>query len=136
MACSLICFAISAQAVYFAKDSPVKKISKQSAAGRRQRELALRGKALFAAYQCLDCHKLAGKGCIDGINLDGEGDLRTTSFLKEQLEDPEKHAAKIKPQETSLMTPPNMNRDEVQAVVAYLKTLKSAKRKAQNGKAN
>ncbi len=99
--------------------------SQQRLAARRHEQLVKRGKAIFSAYQCLDCHKLQGKGCIDGITLDGVGDLRSSSFLREQLEDPEKHLAKVRPGESSMMTAPNMNKAEVQAVVAYLKTFKT-----------
>ena len=95
----------------------------------KHRELVARGRALFVSYQCLDCHKLAGKGCIDGIELDGVGDRRSESFLIQQLKDPEKHVDKVRPGDASLMTPQELNPLELKAVVAYLKTLKSTSTK-------
>lgn len=108
--------------------SQTRSSSQPSKSNFHNTKLVMRGAGLFKAYQCLDCHKLAGKGCIDGISLDGEGELRSTAFLTEQLEDPEKHAAKTLNGLPGLMTPPNMSKDEVQAVVAYLKSLKLPKK--------
>lgn len=98
--------------------------SKQSVIAHKA--LVARGKALFAANQCLDCHQVAGKGCVDGISLDGIGKIRTDEFLTEQLKDPEAHVARALRNfhgETSLMASPNLSKSEIKAVVAYLRTL-------------
>jgi mono/diheme cytochrome c family protein len=107
----------------------VAKPTKQSA----QAALVARGKKLFIANQCLDCHRLAGKGAIEGIGLDGVGDLRTVQFLTAQLEDPEKHVRETLHNNSSMMVVPKFSKEEIRAVVAYLKTLKSPKAPATGG---
>lgn len=102
---------------------PISSIGKESRHSTASNKLAQQGKVLFAAYQCLDCHKLAGKGCIDGVTLDGIGSLRSEAFLRAQLSDPEKHVSKYFPGQTSLMAKPHLSSGEMNAVIAYLKTL-------------
>lgn len=107
---------------------PFSSIGKESQRRRRptggaSKQLAEQGKVLFAAYQCLDCHKLAGKGCIEGVTLDGVGSLRSEAFLRAQLSDPEKHVAQTFPGQSSSMPKPYLSSGEMNAVVAYLKTL-------------
>ncbi len=125
----MVIFGITLQIDSSCKAQATRTQSKKLSTGRQNKNLVARGRALFTAYQCLDCHKLAGKGCIDGITLDGVGDLRSVDFLIAQLEDPEEHIARVLPGQTSLMTAPNLSKDEVKAVVAYLKTLKNQKPK-------
>lgn len=86
--------------------------------------LIKKGKMIFEANQCLDCHKLNGRGCVDGLSLDDIGDRRSKEFLNAQITDPEKHIAQMKSCDPSLMTTPNLSGDEVDAVVAFLRSLK------------
>ena len=99
-------------------------------ASQRQKMLIARGKAIFTANQCLDCHRLGGRGCVEGVELDGVGSLRSTAFLTAQLADPEKHVRETLHSDANMMTAPNLSKDEVRAVVAYLKTLTNVKANA------
>ncbi len=92
-----------------------------------------RGKSLFRANQCLDCHSLDHKGNNDGVSLTGIGQRRTTQFLKEHLRDPEAHVAHHAKEfdgDPNMMTPPGLTESEINAVVAYLKSLPLPKKKA------
>lgn len=88
--------------------------------------LEQRGHRIFLANQCLDCHRIKEKGCVEGISLDGVGKLRSSAFLTAQLADPEKHVSEVLKKyegDPNLMPSPNLSKDEIKAVVAYLKTL-------------
>lgn len=105
--------------------------------GRKQAQqdasLVQRGKAIFASNQCLDCHRVGGHGCIEGVELNGIGKARTEAFLIEQLKDPEAHVAKALKDfhgQTNLMASPNLNKAEIKAVVAYLRSLPPLKKTA------
>lgn len=85
-----------------------------------------RGKALFLANQCLDCHLVAGKGCDEGFVLDDISKRRTTEFVREHLNDPEQHVArnaKAFEGNPNLMPAPNLSKAEINDVVAYLMSL-------------
>ena len=109
-----------------------KPAAKHAAAGTVDRgvNLVRQGKELFEANQCLDCHRLGGKGCADGVVLDGVGQKRTARFLRAQLQDPEEHVARAAREfkgEPNLMTAPNLSKPEIDAVVAYLKSMPAVK---------
>ena len=92
--------------------------------------LIQRGEQIFQANQCLDCHLVAGKGCAEGVALDGIGQRRTAKFLEEQLADPEAHVARAAKEfkgDPNLMTAPNLSKAEIDAVVAYLRGLPPVK---------
>ncbi|CAN5639761.1 hypothetical protein BH10CYA1_BH10CYA1_13580 [soil metagenome] len=88
-----------------------------------------KGKALFTANGCLDCHSINGRGCTEGVSLSSLGLRRTAQFIKQQLLNPEEHVNKNKKafnSEPNLMTNPNLTPKEVDLVVSYLRTLKKA----------
>ncbi len=88
---------------------------------------AAKGKALFRANGCFDCHSINGQGCTEGVSLSSVGLRRDVSFLKEQLVDPEEHAEKNKKafnSEPNLMTNPNLSKREISLIVSYLRTLR------------
>lgn len=118
LAAGLVTFSTSGEYSGLCKAAP-KKLRTQTNA-----KIIARGKGLFTDNQCLDCHKLAGKGAIEGIELDGVGSIRSTEFLRGQLEDPEKHVKETLHNNSNMMVAPNLSKDEVRAIVAYLKTLK------------
>ncbi|HEY9732568.1 MAG TPA: cytochrome c [Drouetiella sp.] len=86
-----------------------------------------RGKALFLANGCMDCHSINGQGCTEGVSLSSVGLRRDADFLKQQLIDPDKHVEKNKKafnSEPNLMTNPDLSPKEVDLIVTYLQTLK------------
>ncbi|CAN5473468.1 hypothetical protein BH10CYA1_BH10CYA1_49930 [soil metagenome] len=86
-----------------------------------------KGKALFTANGCLDCHSINGHGCTEGVSLSSVGLRRDAQFMNQQLLDPEEHAKRNKKafnSEPNLMTNPNLTPKEVELVVSYLRTLK------------
>ncbi len=104
------------------------KVTKRS--GNRQLLRIRAGQALFRANQCLDCHRVAAQGHKEGVVLDGIGLRRTRKFLQDHLKDPEEHVArnaKAFGGEPNLMTPPNLNKAEIDDLVAYLMSLPAAK---------
>lgn len=88
---------------------------------------AARGKQLYLANGCMDCHSIDGRGCTEGVSLSSVGLRRDAQFLKEQLIDPEKHVEKNRKafnSEPNLMTNPNLTPKEIDLIVDYLQTLK------------
>lgn len=85
------------------------------------------GKNLYKQYQCFDCHSIAGKGCKDGIGLDGIGSIRTKEFIREHIVDPDKHFDKHPEAfqvDLNLMPPQQLEPAEVASLVEYLFSLK------------
>lgn len=86
-----------------------------------------KGKALFRANGCFDCHSVNGQGCTEGVSLSSVGLRRDAIFIKQQLVDPEAHVEKHKKafnSEPNLMTNPNLSSKEIDLIVSYLRTLK------------
>ncbi len=87
----------------------------------------VKGKMLFRANGCFDCHSVNGQGSTEGVSLSSVGLRRDATFLKQQLLDPEKHVEKNKKSfnsEPNLMTNPNLSSKETDLIVTYLRTLK------------
>lgn len=87
----------------------------------------LKGKVLFRANGCFDCHSVNGQGCTEGVSLSSVGLRRDITFIKQQLVDPEAHVEKHKQafnSEPNLMTNPNLSSKEIDLIVSYLRTLK------------
>ncbi len=98
------------------------KAHKPSAASKR-------GQALFQANECSACHSINGKGCLEGVALDGIWTRRSEEFLISQLTDPEKHVSshpEIYQGDPNMMPHPHLTPLEVKLVVAYLLTLPKA----------
>lgn len=94
---------------------------------KKSNSSAAKGKALFLANGCMDCHSINGQGCTEGVSLSSVGLRRDAEFLKEQLVDPDKHVEKNKKafnSEPNLMSNPNLSPKEVDLIVSYLQTLK------------
>ncbi len=134
--CSML-FLISIGAAGLCKTPPKKSATKKPVEQTKatQQALITKGKALFAANQCLDCHSLAGKGNTnDGISLDDITTRRSINFIQKQLKDPEAHVAnapKAFDGDPNMMPAPNLNSSEINAVIEYLKSL-SPTQKTQN----
>lgn len=81
-----------------------------------------KGRELFEKNKCLLCHKLEGKGGSLSVPLDGVADRHDAEALEHILRDPAKalegSTAKVKMPKFPLTD------EEVQALVAYLGTLK------------
>ncbi|OGN10827.1 MAG: hypothetical protein A3B91_03515 [Candidatus Yanofskybacteria bacterium RIFCSPHIGHO2_02_FULL_41_29] len=86
------------------------------------------GKKLYTAKECSKCHKIAGKGNRAGSNLDGvasklsadeiRGWLTNTIEMEKKLE----HKPKVKM--SSRIAKMNLKDADIEALVAYLQTLK------------
>lgn len=104
------------------KEKNVAKKPNASAKGRISR-----GKALFKANGCFDCHSVNGAGSTEGISLSSVGLRRNREFIVEQLADPEQHVNANKKAfngEPNLMTNPNLSKEELNLIVDYLQSLK------------
>ncbi len=81
------------------------------------------GKALFDANKCSICHSVAGKGNPKG-SLDGVGSKLSAAEIKEWITDPAGMYAKTKATRKPPMIKKSLKPDEVDALVAYLASLK------------
>ena len=80
------------------------------------------GRQLFETNKCLLCHKLDGKGGILSVALDGVADRRDAEALARVLRDP---ATELKDSKAKVKMPKfPLSDEEVDALVAYLRTLK------------
>lgn len=82
-----------------------------------------KGMQLFAAQKCSQCHSIAGKGNAKG-KMDDVGSKLTAEEIKEWITDPVAMAAKNKKDRKPPMKKKALGADEVDALVAYLSTLK------------
>lgn len=83
-----------------------------------------KGKELFTVQKCTLCHAVAGKGNKKG-SLDDVGAKLTAAEIKQWLTDPVGMAAKTKSERKPPMKIKPMKPEEIDALVAYLSTLKS-----------
>ena len=93
-----------------------------------------RGKLLFNANGCRDCHFAQGQGCRQGPLLDGIGSKRSRAFLLGHLLDPEGHVGKHPEAffgDESMMPLPNLSQGEAALIADYLASLKAAGKKVQ-----
>jgi len=85
---------------------------------------ALRGKAVYAEQKCKLCHSIAGEGNAKGP-LDGVGSKLSAEDIKQWIVDPktatEKHKAPRKP---PMKAYPNLPPADLEALVAYMQSLK------------
>lgn len=82
-----------------------------------------KGKELFTGQKCTLCHSIAGKGNAKG-SLDDVGAKLTAAEIKQWLTDPAAMAAKTKSARKPPMKIKPMKPEEIDALVAYLSTLK------------
>jgi mono/diheme cytochrome c family protein len=84
---------------------------------------AQKGMQVFAAQKCSQCHSIAGKGNAKG-KMDGLGSKMTPAEMKEWIQDPVGMAAKNNKDRKPPMKKKAISGDDVDALVAYLSTLK------------
>lgn len=85
-----------------------------------------KGRQVFERYKCLLCHSLEGKGGKLSVALDGVADRRDATMMRRILLKPEKALADSK---AKIKMPTFAFEDgELDALVAYLQTLKTTRR--------
>lgn len=93
------------------------------AAARAQDAKVEKGMQVYAAQKCSMCHAVAGKGNAKG-SLDGVGSKLSAAEIKAWLTDPAGMTAKTKAERKPVMKIKPMPAEDVDALVAYLLTLK------------
>ena len=83
------------------------------------------GAAVFAAQKCTMCHSFAGKGNPKGP-LDKMIAKNKAEHIRQWLQDPEGMRAKTNATRTPAMKPLKLNLDQIDALVAYLTSVKPA----------
>lgn len=82
-----------------------------------------KGMNVYAAQKCALCHSIAGKGNAKG-SLDGVAAKLKAAEIREWLTDPKGMTVKTKSDRKPAMKAyPNLAKDEVDALVAYMLTL-------------
>jgi mono/diheme cytochrome c family protein len=81
------------------------------------------GKDLYQKYACEKCHQIAGKGSKISP-LDGVASKMTADEMKQWITDPDTMTAKLAKKPAAKMKKVDMPEPEVDAIVAYLQTLK------------
>jgi mono/diheme cytochrome c family protein len=85
---------------------------------------AKQGEAVYAAQKCSMCHSIAGKGNAKGP-LDEVGTKLTAAEIREWIVNPKEMTAKTKAERKPPMKAyPNLPAADVDALVAYMQTLK------------
>lgn len=82
-----------------------------------------KGAEVFTTAKCTKCHSIAGKGNAKG-KLDEVGSKLTSAEIKSWLEDPVGMATKAKETRKPPMKKTPLSKDDEEALVAYLSTLK------------
>lgn len=84
---------------------------------------AAKGVAVYAANKCMNCHSIDGKGNAKGP-LDGVGLKYSADELRQWMVDPVAMTAKVKSKRTPAMKPYTLSKEDLDALVAYMQTLK------------
>jgi mono/diheme cytochrome c family protein len=84
---------------------------------------AAKGAQLFTDQKCALCHSIAGKGNAKGP-LDEVGSKLTAADIRAWITDAQAMTAKTKPARTPAMKQYALPKADVDALVAYLSTLK------------
>jgi mono/diheme cytochrome c family protein len=82
-----------------------------------------KGMQVFATQKCSQCHSIAGKGTAKG-KMDDIGSKLPPEEIKQWIVDPVGMAAKNKKDRKPPMKKKALSAEEVDALVAYLTTLK------------
>lgn len=94
---------------------------------RAQASAVDRGAKLYAESKCSMCHSVAGKGNAKGV-LDDVGTKLSADEIRQWLVDPEAMRVKAHAERKPLMKSyASMPKADVDALVAYLQTLKAKK---------
>jgi len=86
-------------------------------------DLANKGKDVYAAQKCSVCHAVAGAGNKKG-SLDGVGTKLSANDLRAWITDAPTMAAKAKAERKPPMKAYTLAKDDLDALVAYLQSLK------------
>jgi mono/diheme cytochrome c family protein len=84
---------------------------------------AARGAAVYASQKCSVCHSIAGKGNAKG-SLDGVGTKLSTEEIRAWIADAVSQTAKTKAPRKPAMKNYALPKEDLDALVAYLSTLK------------
>jgi mono/diheme cytochrome c family protein len=82
-----------------------------------------KGQQVFADQKCTLCHSIAGKGNAKG-SLDDVGSRLSADEIRSWITDAKGMIAKTKPTRKPEMKAYSLPKDDVDALVAYLSTLK------------
>ena len=94
-----------------------------AAAAAAQDAKVAKGQQLFADQKCSLCHAIAGKGNAKG-SLDGIGAKLSADEIRSWITDSKGMTAKTKATRKPEMKVYTLPKDDVDALVAYLSTLK------------
>jgi mono/diheme cytochrome c family protein len=86
-------------------------------------DLATKGKGVYAAQKCGVCHAIAGTGNKKGV-LDGVGAKLSANDIRTWIVDAPAMAAKAKNDRKPPMKAYMLAKEDLDALVAYLQTLK------------
>lgn len=84
---------------------------------------AAKGAAVYAAQKCSACHSIAGKGNPKGA-LDNVGATHSADDIRAWIVDAKGMTAKTRATRKPEMRAYNLPKEDVEALVAYLTTLK------------
>ena len=93
------------------------------ASGAWAQDLKAKGEQVFAAQKCGMCHAIAGKGNAKG-SLDGVGAKLSADEIRQWIVDAKGMTAKTKAPRKPEMRHYALPKDDVDALVAYLASLK------------
>jgi len=96
-----------------------------STASAQDKEQIDRGVKLYATHKCGVCHSVAGVGAKKGP-LDGVGDKLTEDEIRQWLVDAPGMAAKTKATRKPPMKNVKAPKEDIEALVAYMKSLKKS----------
>jgi mono/diheme cytochrome c family protein len=94
-----------------------------SSPAHAQNDKTAQGAALFTAQKCTMCHSAAGKGNPKGV-LDHMTAKNKPENIRQWLTDPEGMRAKTNATRTPAMKPLKLSPDQIDALVAFLVSLK------------
>lgn len=86
-------------------------------------DLASKGKDVYTAQKCSVCHAVAGVGNKKGA-LDGVGAKLSAADLRSWITDAPAMSAKVKAERKPVMKAYTLAKDDLDALVAFLQTLK------------
>ena len=86
-------------------------------------DLAGKGKDVYTAQKCNVCHAIAGAGNKKGA-LDGVGAKLSAADMRSWITDAPTMAAKAKAERKPVMKAYMLAKDDLDALIAYLQTLK------------
>jgi mono/diheme cytochrome c family protein len=93
------------------------------AAAASAQDAKAKGEKVYADQKCSLCHSIAGKGNAKG-SLDGIGGKMKPEEIRQWITDPKGMTAKTKATRKPEMKQYTLAKDDVDALVAYLSSLK------------